>query len=439
MRLMFNRTSTPGFAKNQKIDISAQPCPTVMAGGIAGGNCSQYYLTSEQGESPVSLKPPYKPPSMDEIRSLPWNGLKAMSTFAGCGGSSTGYRMAGFKMLWANEFIPAAADSYEANKADYTIVDRTDIRQINWREVMREVEIGPGELDVFDGSPPCASFSTAGKRHKGWGEVKVYSDTKQRTDDLFWEYIRAIKELQPRAFVAENVSGLVKGVAKGYFIEIMQDLKALGYNVRAKLLDAQWLGVPQQRQRIIFIGFRNDLGLDPIDAFPKPWTFRYSVADACPWILKAVHDTGGSFSTGEITDRPSPTITVGNAGSNSCHFKVEDGAISDNIKSELDKLAPGESSKKYFNLVRSSAEHPAPTVTATGGSHPGTATLMHPTESRKFTIEELKRICGFPDDFILTGTYAQQWERMGRSVPPLMMKAVAEGVRDVLLRKDGKC
>ncbi|MCZ7641411.1 MAG: DNA cytosine methyltransferase [Verrucomicrobia bacterium] len=78
------------------------------------------------------------------------------------------------------------------------------------------------------GSPPCASFSTAGKREKHWGKAKPYSDTVQRTDDLFFEYIRLIEGLKPRVFVAENVSGLVKGVAKGYFLEILARLKACG-------------------------------------------------------------------------------------------------------------------------------------------------------------------------------------------------------------------
>ncbi len=121
-----------------------------------------------------------------------------------------------------------------------------------------------GELDLFDGSPPCASFSTAGKREAGWGKVKDYSDTKQRTDDLFLEYVRLLRGLQPKVFVAENVSGLVKGVAKGYFLEILAALKASGYRVTCRVLDAQWLGVPQQRQRTIFVGVREDLGLDPV-------------------------------------------------------------------------------------------------------------------------------------------------------------------------------
>lgn len=239
---------------------------------------------------------------MAEIAALPWNGYNAISTFSGCGGSSLGYKMAGFRVLWASEFIPAAQDTYRANHPA-TILDTRDIRNVQASDILDAIGMKPGELDLFDGSPPCASFSTAGKREAGWGKVKAYSDTKQRTDDLFFEYSRLIKGVQPKVFVAENVSGLVKGTAKGYFLEILAELKSCGYVVSAKLLDAQWLGVPQMRQRVIFVGVRNDLasqfGVKPVH--PKPLAYRYSVRDALPWIgettPRAYRDRRGRSAT----------------------------------------------------------------------------------------------------------------------------------------------
>ncbi|CAO3439428.1 DNA-cytosine methyltransferase (EC 2.1.1.37) [Azospirillum argentinense] len=126
---------------------------------------------------------------MAEIAALSWNGFTAASTFSG-GGSSLGYRMAGFRVAWASEFIEAARDTYRANAAPYTVLDPRDIRQVKPEDILSAIGMRPGELDLFDGSPPCASFSTAGKREKGWGRAKAYSDTVQRTDDLFFEYIR---------------------------------------------------------------------------------------------------------------------------------------------------------------------------------------------------------------------------------------------------------
>ncbi|MBE7504437.1 MAG: DNA cytosine methyltransferase [Verrucomicrobiales bacterium] len=434
---------------------------------------------------------------MAEIAAVPDNGLRVVSTFSGCGGSCLGYRMAGYQVLWASEFIPAAAEVYRANHPT-TPLDTRDIRKVQPAEILAATGLQAGEVDVVEGSPPCASFSTAGKREKHWGKAKPYSDTVQRTDDLFFEYIRLIEGLQPKVFVAENVSGLVKGVAKGYFLEILARLKACGYRVGVKVLDAQWLGVPQARQRTIFIGVREDLGKDPV--FPKPLPYRYSLREALPWVVRGkygpawkasdapsptvsagmsynpatshqglelveavIHDTKGQFpSAGDVTDRPCPAITVMGQG----QFKVrltggtgaafaEKGRAYDldqpcptilgtkpnqfevgmerfAIGKEWDKLRPGEASGKYFNLVRPHPDQPCPTICASHG-HPGVASVTHPTEKRKLTIAELKRICAFPDDFVLTGTYSQQWERLGRAVPPVMMAWVARTIRDEIL------
>lgn len=371
---------------------------------------------------------------MDEIRAIPWNGFNVASTFSGTGGSSLGYRMAGFRVLYASEFVEAARESYKANAADYTVVDDRDIRNVSADDILAAIGMGPGELDLLDGSPPCASFSTAGKREKGWGQVKKYSDTKQRTDDLFFEFARILRGVRPRVFVAENVSGLVKGSAKGYFKMILAELRACGYNVEARLLDAQWLGVPQTRQRIIFVGVRGDLGKAP--AFPSPLPYRYTLADACPWIRRTVHDTSGNRSSGEFTNRPVPAITVGVNGVNSRHYQVHVEDESDMARFATGKawqdLQPGEQSDLYFQLVRAHPDRPVGAITAEGGKA-RLAGVSHPYECRKFSIAELRRICGFPDDFILTGPYAKQWERLGRSVPPVMMKHIAAAIRDRVL------
>lgn len=442
---------------------------------------------------------------MREIARIPHNGLNVVSTFAGCGGSSLGYRMAGFRVLFASEFVEAARDTYKANARKGTIVDDRDIRELDPLEVLRALDLKVGELDVLDGSPPCASFSTAGKREKHWGAEKAYSDKRQRTDDLFFEYVRFVRAMQPRVFVAENVSGLVKGVAKGYFIEILKELKGCGYRVEARLLDAQWLGVPQQRQRIIFVGVRNDLDLEP--SFPAPLPYRYSVRDALPDLLVTQGRQGDFRKLGQdLTNRPCKTIlgtqpmqfdvqtkkgrrsgdlpapTIMQHGRRGTQSEMTLSVADPNYRKknptakepyrkidltsqpcltvtatglrgsgmgehwiepetdikgqaigrEYDRLNPGEASDKYFNLVRSDAAAPAPTITASGGMNSGIACAVHPTEKRKFAIAELKRICSFPDSFILTGTYAQQWERLGRAVPPMMMFHIATAVRGIL-------
>ena len=384
------------------------------------------------------MKPPYRVPSMAEIAEIPWNGYNVISTFSGGGGSSLGYRLAGYRVLWANEFVPAAQDTYNANKAPYTILDGRDIRTVTGKDILEAIGLQEGELDILDGSPPCASFSTAGKREQGWGKIKKYSDTAQRVDDLFFEYSRLIGEIKPKTFIAENVSGLVKGSAKGYFKWILGALKANGYRVEARLLDAQWLGVPQARQRVIFVGVREDIGLDPVH--PDPLPYRYSVQDAIPWIIStgSIRETGFQAKKPMVSsDEPSPTILAGGGnGMNTSQFGVE--AETDisryAIGAEWERIKPGDSSQKYLNLKRTRIDGPSHTISAIGGDS-GAAAVTHPTEKRKFSIAELKRVCSFPDDFSLTGTYAQQWERLGRAVPPVMMQHIAAAVRDKVLNR----
>jgi DNA (cytosine-5)-methyltransferase 1 len=158
---------------------------------------------------------------------------------------------------------------------------------------------------------------------------------------------------------------------------------------------------------MIFVGFRNDLGTGPV--FPEPSTpDAYTIRDALPWI--------------ETDDEPSLSDHDLQAAN------IERFAIYE----EWVKLSPGQSSDRYFNLVRPDPDRPCPTITQTGGN-PGAAAVAHPSEPRKFTVAEARRLCSFPDDFVLTGDYRQQYERLGRAVPPLLMKAVAETVRDRLL------
>ena len=325
----------------------------------------------------------YIVPSMSEIASIPWNGLTVASTFSGCGGSCLGYRMAGFRVAYANEFIPAAQDTYRRNHPS-SVLDTRDIRDVTPESLMSMAGVSVGELDVLDGSPPCASFSTSGARSKGWGEVRSYSDTKQRVDDLFLEYIRILQGVQPKVFIAENVAGLVKGCAKGFFMDILGRMKGCGYDVKARLLNASKLGVPQERERIIFVGVRSDIGKPPLH--PDPHTSTVTVRDVVPNAVKI--KLSGKPNYWAPANRPSPTITstayrLPLTGYLSCsaHIQVRD----------------------------------------------------EPERIRKYTIPELKALFSFPQDFILTGSENQQWERLGRSVTPYMMKAVGECVRDRIL------
>lgn len=349
----------------------------------------------------------YSVPLLSEVRKgIGSNGFTAISTFSGCGGSCLGLEMAGYKILAASEFVEEARLTYNANHLGVP-VSPLDIRELRGQDLLKLANVT--EIDLLEGSPPCASFSVAGKRERGWGNVSEYSDTAQRSDDLFFEFARIIKDIQPKVFIAENVKGLVIGKAKGYFKEIIRRLRSAGYDVEAKVLDASYLGVPQARQRVIFVGVRKDLGLPPV--FPTPFSYRYSIREAISDLLKADEGSLIDKETGE-------------------RISFEEYKIG---KEWLKTPMGGHS--KYLNiLIRPDLDAPCPTITATGGQV-GAASVTHPLLPRKFNLEELRRLCSFPDDFVLTGTYKQRYERLGRSVPPLMMKAVGDTVRDEILRK----
>jgi DNA (cytosine-5)-methyltransferase 1 len=335
-----------------------------------------------------------------------------VSLFAGAGGSSTGYRLAGGKVLAVNEFIPAAYECYHQNYPE-TLIFKQDIRKLDGETILKGIGLKKGELDVLDGSPPCSSFSMAGKREKGWGKEKKYSDTIQRTDDLFFEYARILKDIMPRVFIAENVKGITMGEASNMLGDeqynlfggeektIFNTLIACGYDVRYKVLNAKDYGVPQSRERTIFIGIRKDINASI--TYPKEIDREYIT-------LFSVFE--GLINTKEELDE--------------CN--IDKYAIGE----ELKKLKEGEQSIKYFSLCKQDRNRYSDTLTQTAGV-PSAASIAH-WDNRKFTVSEAKRICSFPDNYFVGIKYQQKIERLGRAVPPLMMKAIAEHVYNTILK-----
>jgi DNA (cytosine-5)-methyltransferase 1 len=189
------------------------------------------------------------------------HGLKVFGTFICGGGSTMGYKLAGFEHLGGVEIDPEVADVYKTNhNPKYLYVE--DIREFAKRtEFPKDLY----NLDILDGSPPCSSFSMAGNREKDWGKTKVFREgqAEQRLDDLFFDYIRLAKKLQPKVVIAENVKGLIQGNAKAYVHRIKKEFENAGYKVQLFLLNAASMGVPQKRERVFFICQRNDLN------FPK--------------------------------------------------------------------------------------------------------------------------------------------------------------------------
>lgn len=308
-----------------------------------------------------------------------------ISTFAGCGGSSLGYHLAGFKELLAVEWDDNAVATFKLNFPSVPIY-HGDIAKLSSDECMRLAGIKKGELDVFDGSPPCQGFSTAGKRKM----------TDPR-NSLFKEYARLINDLQPKAFVMENVTGMVKGHMKQAYLQIIQTLRDCGYSAKGQVMNAMYYNVPQSRERVIIIGVRNDLGVAP--SHPKPQSKPKGIIFA-PQTRQAEQ----KLSAHEINT-----------------------AIAHKKRHEAKGNGFG-----YVCITESKPCCTFPKTLMRSSSAP--RIVINEKEHWLPSPVELCRIASFPDDFKFIN-YESQWERIGNSVPPNLMKAIALHIRENILAK----
>ena len=313
---------------------------------------------------------------------------KVISTFSGCGGSSMGYHLAGYDVLLAVEMDAHAVATYKANFPNTTIY-HGDIHNLTVEKIFEITGLKPGELDLFDGSPPCQGFSMAGARE--------FCDPKNQ---LYNEYIRLLKGLQPKTFVMENVKGLVTGDMKLIFKDILTQLKNCGYNVRVKLMNAMYYNCPTSRQRLIFIGVRNDLNIPA--THPKPQTRPITVKQAIGHLENKIKPNNSSIT------KYSKYIQPGQKSGDIPNFPT-----------------------KTRDIYRVKANYPAPTITRN-------PQLIHYKENRELDIKELSILQSFtypPNQFKWIGSDNLIKERIGNSVPPNLMKAIALHIKNNILNK----
>lgn len=179
------------------------------------------------------------------------------SCFACGGGSTMGYKLAGYDVIGCNEIDPKMLKAYWRNhepKFNY-------LEPIQTFKLRNDLPKELYNLDLLDGSPPCSVWSLAGLREKAWGKEKKFKEgqAEQVLDTLFFDFIDLAKKLQPKVVVAENVKGLMQGEAIKYLTEVHKQLDAAGYYSNHYLINAANAGVPQSRERVFVIGVRKDL------------------------------------------------------------------------------------------------------------------------------------------------------------------------------------
>jgi DNA (cytosine-5)-methyltransferase 1 len=319
-----------------------------------------------------------------------------ISTFAGPGGSSLGYERAGFDVRAALDCAPgkfsnAIIPTYKKNHPDTVHVSQ-DARETSADELLDAAGLSLGEVDVIDGSPPCSPFSSS-------NTVKAWGDHESGT--LFDRYTYFIEKIQPRTFIAENVPGLALGKTKGYYKQLCQNLRDIGYNLTVQKIDAAYLGAAHHRNRLIFIGVREDIGAPPtIKPTSKPTTVR----EAFKGLEQSEQDIQNAKRRCE----------------RSINYEWFDKLPAD-AKTSIDEIRT-DGSSSGITKYRLSWRKPSRTLTATRGE------LIHPDTTRFLTISEAKRLTGLPDDYEVPN-----WECVARCLPPILTETIGTKIIDNVL------
>lgn len=330
---------------------------------------------------------------------------KVFSCFSCGGGSTMGYKLAGFDVIGCNEIDPKMMECYiENHKPKYSFLEPIQTFKSR-KDLPKELY----DLDILDGSPPCSSFSMAGNREKDWGKEKVFREgqTEQILDTLFFDFIDLAKELQPKVVVAENVKGLLLGEAIHYVRKIYDEFEKAGYYCQHFLLDASKMGVPQKRERVFFICLRKDLAshfLYQHDMFTQlPKIEMYFNEKEIPY--KEIRQTEGNLDA------------IGLGKQISKYWNTTDPGNS---------FAQNHPKGSYFNEIKLHPDEVIPTI-----------------RTKNFPYDyEVERTL-FTDEALMAGTYPMDYNfckqmpryLIGMSVPPIMTAQIASNIYDQWLSK----
>lgn len=374
--------------------------------------------------------------------------MTVIDLFSGCGGLALGFKWAKYKTLLASDIDENCEKTYTYNFPE-TLFLKEDLRNISTEEIKNLIKKNV-IVDVVVGGPPCQGFSLANKKRN-----KVDKDPR---NELFYEFVRVVRDFQPKAFVMENVRGLLS-MKKGEVIKLMKaefENSGIGYNVDYKILLASDYGVPQNRQRVIMIGYRKDLDLKPefpTKTYSRPITTWEAISDlpqieASQGEEKMIYNAEPQNEYQDFMRKNSKKVNnhiamrhtkrlierfkVIKSGQSLAHVSQEHGAVK--------RGNPKEKSKIVFsqNNQRLHADKPAPTIAASFQSN-----FVHPFLNRNFTAREGARLQSFPDDFVFQGMRTKmswekglsQYQQIGNAVPPLMAYAIADKIKETIQSK----
>ncbi|MBQ9417793.1 MAG: DNA cytosine methyltransferase [Bacteroidales bacterium] len=374
------------------------------------------------------------------------DSLTSIDLFSGCGGLTLGFRMAGVRSILASDIDENCEKTFRRNFPDVPFIckDITDITPDDVRSV-----IGDAVPDIIIGGPPCQGFSLANKRRG-----KIADDPRNR---LFYGFVKFVNWYSPKAFVMENVKGLLSmqgGEVIKTIVEEFSNAGEYGYHVSYRILKASDYGVPQNRERVVLIGIRKDIDAEP--RFPAPLqqdhylTVDEAISDlpqleagqGCEvqeYLCEPKNDyqrmmrAASRYVLNHIAMRHTPRLVERFKAIKPGQSLVDVWETHGSVK----RGAPTEKSDIKFsqNNQRLHGDQPAPTIAASFQSN-----FIHPHLNRNFTAREGARLQSFPDDFVFEGMRTKmswekglsQYQQIGNAVPVLMAKAIAECITEQL-------
>ena len=323
--------------------------------------------------------------------------MNVIDLFSGAGGLSTGFRMAGFKVILGIDSIPIFCETFEKN--DHKSICG-DIREISIEQIKKTIE--NKNVDVVVGGPPCQGFSMAGRR-----------DQKDPRNSLFMEFIRIVEGLKPKFFVMENVPGiLTMKTGEGFLVKdiILKEFKRIGYKVEAKKLLAADYGVPQKRKRVIFIGTNTNKKIN----FPEPTHFK-----------KAYKKLDGTITKKwvSVSEVLLPENKVDKIFFHSP--KMIDGFFR--------RLKNNKENGRGFGAQFLRMNEPSFTISARYWKDGADALVKYSDKKiRMLTPEECAAIQTFPKNYVWCGSKREIYTQIGNAVPCLLGKAIAEEIKKSL-------
>ena len=322
--------------------------------------------------------------------------------FSGSGGFSLGFDQAGFENIFSVEYDHEICDTYRYNFPNHHLIE-CDITKLENENILEIV--GGRPVDVVIGGPPCQGFSMAGNIGR-----KFADDPRNL---LFKEFVRVVSLVRPKCFVMENVARLYTRLKGKTREEIKQHFESLGYVVKADIVCAADYGVPQYRNRVLFIGKLTD-------DFMYQVRFPTKSKECAPTIKDAI-DKYPPLQSGESSDIPNHEAMVHTPQMLEKMAFVKDGGSRDDIPESI-RPQKGDI-RKYIRY-----DSTKPAICITGDMRK----VFHYSQNRALTVRELAAIQSYPDSFIFLGNKIKQQQMVGNSVPPLLAKAIAEAVKTML-------